>query len=508
MKRFVLTVVMLGMCLGALADVRTVYPAVDSTRILKNPLTGWVMYLNRGWDSDFWEKSGYDHIPAVGGRELRVSDYARVAYIRTSWASMEPEEGKYFWIDQDSRISRLLRSCQERGLKLAFRIVVDGRDQGQNTPLYVREAGAEGFYNEIRGVQCFTPYADDPVFQAKYAKFIHALAERFNDADEVEFIDAYGLGKWGEGHAVVYKDPAAKEEVFDWITNLYAESFTRVPLFVHYHRLIGDANKDSWGAVAPESERMLASAIAKGYSLRHDAFGMTGYYQQWEKDYAAAHNFKLPIIMEGGWIVGAHHRYWRDPSGRYRENHPEDVRLGEYEISEETHVNMMDLRAGHETTSWFMTEDPDCPGRTLVEKANLYCGYRLYPEAVTFDDNVKRGVSLHVSHRWQNMGWGYLPTNIRQMDQRYKVAFAVIDKHGNIVRECVDESTDLSLWLKGTAAEYQLEISAVGLLKGQYTLAVAIVDLWRGNKPAIEMSVDPSLVDSSGWLHLGSFRVR
>lgn len=499
---------MLSALSAVASNTRTVCPEVDSVRVLKNPLSGWVMYLNRGWDGDFWEKSGYDGIDAAGGRKLNVSDYASVAYIRTSWSSMEPEEGRYFWTDENSRLSRLLSSAQSRGLKLAFRIVVDGRDQGQNTPLYVRDAGAEGFYNEIRGVQCFTPYADDPVFQHKYAKFIHALAERFNDADEVDFIDAYGLGKWGEGHAVVYKDPANKEAVFDWITSLYAESFTRVPLFVHYHRLIGDSNKNSWGPVAPESERMLAGAIAKGYSLRHDAFGMTDYYQQWEKDYACAHNFQQPILMEGGWITGAHHRYWRDSSQRYRENHPEDVREGEYEISAQTHVNMMDLRAGNETFSWFLSEDSACPGRSLVEKVVTNCGYRLYPTSLSYNDVASHGKGLDIEHCWTNMGWGYCPTNIRQMDQRYKVAFALLDSKGKVCSVSVDGNTDLSKWLRGNKASFKHNMPLDGVGKGKYTLAVALVDVWKGNKPAIDMSVARKNLTDTGWLVLGRVKVK
>lgn len=509
MKRLTCSIVgLMLVCVSLCASVKTVEPEIDTTRVLRNPLSGWVMYLSRGWDGDFWEKTGYDEIQAVGGRTLKVSDYASVAYVRTSWSSMEPEEGKYFWTDPDSRISRLLRSAQSRGLKLAFRIVVDGRDQGQNTPLYVRDAGAEGFETKIGHGMCFTAYADDPVFQEKYAKFITALADRFNDADEVEFIDAYGLGKWGEGHAVVYKDPANKQAVFDWITDLYSKTFTKVPLFVHYHRLIGDANKDSWGPVAPESYGMLESAIAKGYSLRHDAFGMTGYYQKWEEDFAKSHNFKLPIIMEGGWITGAHHRYWIDPSRRYREGHPEDVREGEYEISEYTHVNMMDLRAGNETHSWFMTPDPQNPSRSLVEKVITHGGYRLYPSRISFENKSSKGGTLSISHRWENMGWGYCPTNIPQMEQRYKVAFALLDGNGDVVFISVDEASDLSKWIKGNATDYDYKMPLAEVVRGRYTLAVALVDVWRGSAPAIEMAVQTSLLTDSGWLKLGQVRIR
>ena len=80
---------------------------------------------------------------------------------------------------------------------------------------------------------------------------------------------------------------------------------------------------------------------------------MNGYYQDWEKEYAARWNYKRPIIMEGGWITGGTHRYWIDPSGEYRQGHPEDVRQGEFNASAEAHVNMMDFRIGDETNSWF-----------------------------------------------------------------------------------------------------------------------------------------------------------
>ncbi len=43
----------------------------------------------------------------------------------------------------------------------------------------------------------WSPYSDDPVFQKYYTKFVKALAKDFNDPSKVEFIDGFGLGKWG-----------------------------------------------------------------------------------------------------------------------------------------------------------------------------------------------------------------------------------------------------------------------------------------------------------------------
>jgi hypothetical protein len=298
----------------------TVHFIPDTTTVLRNPLNGWVMYLGRNWDENFWQTQGYDTMRVSDTETVKVSDYASTCYIRTSWSSLEPEEGKYTWNDSTARLTKLLKSATDRNMRLAFRIVVDGRDQGQNTPLYVFDAGAS-YYTDPNDESRKSPYPDDSVFQAKYSRFIEAFAEKFDDSYKVDFIDGYGLGKWGEAHSMVYKDYANKARVFEWVTDLYARCFTKVPLVINYHRLVGANNVTGWGDVAPDSEDLLNSAIQKGYSLRHDAFGMNGYYQEWEKEFVAKWNFKRPVIMEGGWITGAHHRYWIDPTGNYREGH-------------------------------------------------------------------------------------------------------------------------------------------------------------------------------------------
>ena len=42
------------------------------------------------------------------------------------------------------------------------------------------------------------PYYDNPVFLEKLDKFIEAFAKEYDNPDEVDYIDAYGLGRWGE----------------------------------------------------------------------------------------------------------------------------------------------------------------------------------------------------------------------------------------------------------------------------------------------------------------------
>lgn len=68
----------------------------------------------------------------------------------------------------------------------------------------------------------------------------------------------------GEAHGVKYNDYSKKEEVFEWITDVYTKAFKRVPLVINYHRLVGDTI--SWAKPHPDSKRLLERAIAKDIS--------------------------------------------------------------------------------------------------------------------------------------------------------------------------------------------------------------------------------------------------
>ena len=497
MRRFhsILLFAILSQVVLSCASVKTVSFEPDKETVLRNPLNGWVLYLERNWDETFWDKTGYDHIVTSTGDTVKVSDYANTVYVRTSWRAFEPEEGKYAWTDPDSRLNHLFRSVLDRGMKLSFRIVVDGRDQGQNTPDYVFDAGAEYYTSKVGNREVRSPYPDDPVFQEKYSRFIEALAGEYNDIDKVDFIDAYGLGKWGEGHSLVYKDTSNNVAVMDWITKLYARTFTDIPLVINYHRLLGEPSDNGWGPVSSVSDSLLERAIANGYSLRHDAFGMNDYYQEWEKDFAHRWNYRRPIILEGGWITGAHHRYWIDSSGKYREGHAEDVRQGEYEAGAEAHVNMMDLRTGDQTASWFGS----C--FDLVKRFTIEGGYRLYPSRVTVPEKVAAGSKVTLRSQWENLGWGYCPVNIPQWNWRYRVGYALLDRTGKPVRIFADSSSDLSLCLKDKPLRSILETDLSGLDKGSYTWAVSLVDSQNKDCPGLQVAIDPEL-QQDGWVEV------
>ncbi|UCS95002.1 DUF4832 domain-containing protein [Echinicola marina] len=483
-------------------DNTLVKPKYNKNSVLRNPLNGWVMYAGRTADESYWDTEYY---VSDLGKKVKAIDYASACYIRTSWASLNPSDGVYAWDDPNSKIGKLIKGAEERGLPIAFRIVVDGRDQGMNTPQFVFDKGAKYYLENSKFPTRITPIPQDPIFQQYYTKFIEALGEEFNDADRTAFIDAYGLGKWGEAHNVIYEDPETatderteqvKDEVFEWVTDLYVRCFSEVPLVINYHRLIG--HPESWGAPNENSDRLLVNAINKGYSLRQDAFGMTDYYAGWEKQFAKSWNNKCPIIMEGGWITTGTHRYWTDPSGKYREGHPEDVRQGEFDVSAEAHVNMMDFRVG-ETQSWFENSF------SLVQRFVSEGGYRLYPDQLYLPEKINSGAETVITHRWRNMGWGYCPNNLPQWNYKYKVAFALLDANDNVKKVLVDGDSDPSEWHKDDPISYDFKVS-VDLPAGNYTWAVAIVDTSKSNQPGLELAVNEDL-SSEGWVKLINLEV-
>ena len=163
---------------------------------------------------------------------------------------------------------------------------------------------------------------------------------------------------------------------------------------------------------------------------------------------------------------------------------------------------MMDFRVGDEVRSWFEE------AFNYVEQFNEEGGYRLYPDRVSVPQTVKMGSDVTVTSRWLNLGWGFCPTNLQQWNQKYKVAYALLDMQTEKpVYQFVDESTDLSTWLKSSPASYTFDISMKGVAIGGYIWAVGLVDTTlqdeEGLNPVgLQVAVKKESLTEDGWVKL------
>lgn len=485
----------------------TVSTIPERTALIKNPMMGWVLYtgLGDGLADSFWED--YDNMQSSVG-VVQVSSYATTLYIRGAWSLFNPEEGKYIWqdgVDTDAarRFKFLVEGAKERGLKLAFTFVVDSRDKHYNfTPEYVRDAEGSAGYESTTGASTvvWSPYPDNEVFQYYYKNFLTEFAKTFNDPDLVQFISGQGLGLWGEYHTVKYStgDSTPREAVFDWVTDVYVQLFDKVPVIINYHRWIGCTNGADGSNYDPDSERLLLKAVDKGFSLRHDAFGMKHYYMAWERAFAASQCYNRPIIMEGGWVKSSHgSSITGDGYSDYQ-----DVRYGEFDEGKGAHVNMMDFRynsdlVNGETYSWFND------AYELVEEFITDGGYRLYPDKVSLPYEVNNGSTIRITHRWLNLGWGYCPTNIPQWKGKYQVAFALLNKETLQPQHIfLDADPQLSDWIQGTPKTYTSNVQISGVSAGEYLWAVGLVDTTKDNAIGIQISAKSDRLTTEGWLKL------
>ena len=481
---------------------------VYKTKLL-NPMQGWVVYggLGDGLIDDLEEQ--YSNFETAEGQD-NVFMYGGTMYVRGAWSDFEYDEGKYIWDEDADTITakrfRMMRDiAQKYGMKLAFTFVVDSRDKHYNfTPEYVRAAGCKTFDVTTGSWHGWSPYPDDPVFQEKYEKFLTAFAEEFNDPSVTQFVSGFGLGKWGETHTLVYStgDETPRMATTEWISSLMARLFTRVPIVINYHRCIMSTT-DKAGADLTLAEQIIDDCVNKGFSLRHDAFGMKQYYQNWERGIATKYRYLRPIIMEGGWVEAQHSG---SISGDGYANFAE-VRQGEYDEAKGANVNMMDLRYSNnvnsgETHSWFNT------AFDLVKDFIAEGAYRLYPDKVSVPRSANAGGKVTLVHRWINLGWGYCPTSLPQWNQKYKVCFALLDKNtGEPLYRFVDPAPEISDWVKGTPHSYSTSFTLDGVAPGDYTWGVGLVDTTNNNEIGIIISARDEFQTKDGWVKIADVTV-
>lgn len=231
--------------------------------------------------------AGRSFAPAPGvyiARDWRVLPKAQYPYAiggqdTFTWAQLEPREGQFDW----SPLDRFIAAQAAQGKKAAFSITTyNGRIlNGLVMPEWVYNSWFGGNARAVidNGSGWLIPRYWDGHYLEKYGAFVRALAARYDGDQRLTWVQI-GTGLYGESQPVDDQDDQAVKNAMtldfgataDWqyadlwvaaanrITDLYADAFTRTPLFFMYAPVFARA-----------CERMLMAdyAASRGVGLFH-----------------------------------------------------------------------------------------------------------------------------------------------------------------------------------------------------------------------------------------------
>ena len=449
-------------------EIKTKVFEVDTVSLIRNPGMGWTIYDDAHDQvadaKEYWIK-----------QDTIAKKYASVLYLRWRWSEMEPEEGKYAW-EYDENFKSLVQGALDRNLRLAFRVYVSGQDNVfQTTPEFVFDQGAK-FYMEKGGDgEVKSPYPDDPIFQEKFKNFIQAFAKEFDNPLQVDYIDGYNLGWWGEGHHLRFIDEENREKTFKWIIDLYGNTFKNVPLVITVDSEIG------------HDLELIHAINGQGYAVRRD-----GYASTWMPE---AQKDLLRGLFPKSFVV-AECCYWQDRSiesvNKIERVYNWDSWADYYKqvVNEalETHANYLDLRENVESVRW--TRDANLEVHRFIKKG----GYRIAPTEISY---ALKNEKLTIKHSWKNFGVGVVPNNNRRWNYKFKVNFVLLDKNDTVIKNWLDVNAEPSAWIGKDLFKYVFEVETKKLNKGNYKLAVAILADSETDKRKLNLALlNPDLIDN------------
>ncbi len=482
-------------------------PCIDTTSILHNPAMGWVQYIegfecrlhnsdNKDWKSDLCTVDATDieeywkEMDKLYQEGLPTS----ILYIRMPWSWFEPEQGQYAWEDPNSELSRLIAGAKERNLQLSFRVYINSDSCfEQSTPeWFFGLEGAKYWENNQYqyGKAKKEVYLDDPVFVKAFGEFIKAFGKKYNaEENNVAFIDGMGTGSWGETQSNMKAIGDIKAATLE-IIKMYKEAFPDVLLGAQY---TGD---DRSGGLTAMNDY--------DYVLRRDNYGVSAWLNQSTLNtIRSMNNDGLAVFAENA----LHHFDSRE--GSWVSGDAGTIALAQNRNTMLTKVvndalytgaNTLDARVLEDCKLW-IKNDKDNQSH-LLEKFALNCGYRLSLNNIIIP-KVITSSQMNITHSWKNNGVGILPNHNSSWNNKYKVAFALIDHQTNKVVYQFNESSDnvnAGDWRMGNNYRYQTNfVLPDNIADGKYKLATAIVNEKLNYSPDIRLAMSEMEITKDGW---------
>ena len=380
-----------------------------------------------------------------------------VVYVRFNWADAEPEQGQFKW----RLIDDVIAAWKPYGAAVAMRVMTcNAHSSGYYTsPKWLFDAGCKGFEYLVGGddptsggkrMARLEPDYADPIYLERHGAFLKALGERYDGHPDVEFLDIGSYGIWGEWHTRHPAPVAVRKQIVD----LYLRAFRQTPL-----------------VFMSDDAEVLTYALAHGTGFRRDGVGSPWHEQNWigSKKYAGVTGMadtwrRAPIVFEWfGDYAYLQSRQWSFDAA--------------VNFMLSNHVSLINDNIGR--------VPPEAMPQ--LEQLARLAGARFVLRELEHARRVKPGASLNLQMKWANVGVG-------RLHRPYVLRLFLLDAAGQPAMT-TDATADPRDWLPGEQDCAEVLSVPPALKAGDYTVAVALVDL-RGQRRPFRLAMDA--VESEG----------
>ena len=429
----------------------TVSPETTDEALYKNPGKGWILY-----DSNGTFNMQTDAAWAI----------ASIAYVRFSWYEIETADGVYDF----SPIDECIAQAKAHGTKLAFGVMACNPSSSVDycTPKFILDRDDVNDITVNVAIPGTTPFDTHIVdftdpgegYYVKVTQLCEALAERYKDTGDVEYIDIRSYGSWGENtHSWLEGDEGILDssrydggvntEVMAKVWQIYIDAFkdTGIQLMTAW----------GYGCLGCESyaiKQLYYDAAEQGVGVRRDGYGDSngcmGCETLWSLNKAAG-----ALEMPGGYAGVKNGGFTgEDLLAGPLENRASYYPLGAYGRDG---VNMLNDLSDE------------------IEAITNSIGYHFTLTEATFSQSLGINTTGTIEMKWLNDATAklFLESN---------VSLALLDADNNVVDTCVLNGVDPTDWVcamdrltddsfNRAYAEFRFEADAAG---GPYKLAVGL----------------------------------
>jgi hypothetical protein len=226
----------------------------DEVAMTTTPSEGVVPNYGKGLVTYITADSGTEEIKTdnvpQGIEDLVRFPLGQQLYIRPTWREVQPRPGRLELPDYMKLVFDLSKKNNKR---VGLRVQMCAPDYTHEAALpdFVLEkvpkvdlvlndkensAAAERYLRNPHGR--YQPRYDDPFFQQAFKELVGLLAAEFNGSPQVEFIDTFMYGFWGEGHTwpfanTPFPDYQTAERTWMNMLEVQLEHFTKTPLLTN-----------------------------------------------------------------------------------------------------------------------------------------------------------------------------------------------------------------------------------------------------------------------------------